>query len=116
MDFPAAARRLPSDVVLIGNISPTEVMVSKSPQQVYADTRALAEAMNPYHNFVLSTGCDLPPETPLANIQAFMDAGRGRPLTADSDQSTEAMLAITKERPETIMSIIESAWARESGN
>lgn len=37
------------------------------------------EAMRAYPNFVLSTGCDLPPETPLANIQAFMEAGRRLP-------------------------------------
>jgi uroporphyrinogen decarboxylase len=32
--------------------------------------------MSPYPNFVLSTGCDLPQETPLANIRAFVEAGR----------------------------------------
>lgn len=116
VDFPTAARRLPSEVVLIGNVSPTEVMVSRSPQEVYAETRVLVEAMKPYRNFVLSTGCDLPPETPLANIQAFMDAGRGRPLTTDADREPEAALAMIKERPEAILATIESGWARESSN
>jgi len=32
--------------------------------------------MAPYPNFILSTGCDLPQETPLSNIAAFMQAGR----------------------------------------
>ena len=39
-------------------------------------TRALVESMQGQHNFILSTGCDLPQETPLENIRAFMDVGR----------------------------------------
>ncbi len=35
-----------------------------------------AAEMAPFPNFVLSTGCDLPQETPPANIAAFMEAGR----------------------------------------
>ena len=37
----------------------------------------LSQTMMPYHNFIMGTGCDLPPETPLANIEAFMAAARG---------------------------------------
>ncbi|NDJ76823.1 MAG: hypothetical protein GYB65_11235 [Chloroflexi bacterium] len=86
VDFPTIAQQVPQDVVLIGNINPTAVMVDETPQGVYAATRELLESMAPYPNFILSTGCDLPPETPLANIQAFMDAGRGRELQPVSVQ------------------------------
>jgi len=36
----------------------------------------LMDAMKPYPNFILSTGCDLPQEIPVDNIEAFMKAGR----------------------------------------
>jgi len=77
MDMVATIEAMPEDVVLVGNVDPVSVMVQSSPEQVASATRGLLEAMAPYANFILSTGCDLPPETPLANIDAFMRAGRG---------------------------------------
>ncbi|MGC9398879.1 MAG: uroporphyrinogen decarboxylase family protein [Anaerolineae bacterium] len=76
LDFPATIERMPENVVLIGNVDPVRVMVNETPDNVREAVRALVENMAPYPNFILSTGCDLPPETPLANIQAFMEAGR----------------------------------------
>jgi uroporphyrinogen-III decarboxylase len=32
--------------------------------------------MKPHPNFILATGCNLPPDTPLKNISAFMEAAR----------------------------------------
>jgi len=37
-------------------------------------TRALLEATRPYKNFVISSGCDIPPSSPLANLNAFFRA------------------------------------------
>lgn len=107
VSLPAIAARVPSDVVLIGNVNPTAVMVDEPPERVYAATRELVEAMRPYPNFVLSTGCDLPPETPLANIQAFMEAGRGLPLgsMAEDEASNEA----TDVDP--VIAAIVNAWS-----
>ena len=76
VDLPAAARRLPEDIVVIGNISPATTMRFGTPEDVTREVRELLAQMEPFPNFVLSTGCDLPQETPIANIQAFMDAGR----------------------------------------
>ncbi len=76
LDFPAAIAQMPEDVVLIGNLDPVRVMTNGSPAEVRAATHKLLEDMAPYPNFILSTGCDLPPETPLDNIAAFMEAGR----------------------------------------
>jgi uroporphyrinogen decarboxylase len=76
VDLPAVASRVPADVVVIGNISPATTMRFGTPAQVEGEVRELLKEMAPYPNFVLSTGCDLPQETPIANIQAFMDAGR----------------------------------------
>ncbi len=76
VDLPKAALKIPSDMVLIGNIDPVSVMVNETPAGVRQAVNRLLDAIAPFDNFILSTGCDLPQETPLENIQAFMDAGR----------------------------------------
>jgi uroporphyrinogen decarboxylase len=76
VNFPEAALKIPSDMVLIGNVDPVSVMVNETPAGVRQAVRKLKTDMAPYDNFVLSTGCDLPQETPLENIRAFIDEGR----------------------------------------
>jgi uroporphyrinogen decarboxylase len=76
VDLPAIAAAVGSEIVLIGNIDPVAVMGSSDPQRVVDAVRDLRRKMVPYPNFVLSTGCDLPFETPLANVAAFMREGR----------------------------------------
>lgn len=76
VDLPAIAERVPDDVVLVGNVDPVRVMVNEDPEGVRSAVRSLRRGMQGHANFVLSTGCDLPPETPLENVDAFMEAGR----------------------------------------
>jgi uroporphyrinogen decarboxylase len=74
--FDVLAKRLPPDIVLIGNINPASTMLFGKPQDITRAVYTLLDKMKPYPNFILSTGCDLPQETPEENIRAFMDAGR----------------------------------------
>ena len=76
VDLPTAAQRVPRDVVLIGNLDTVRVMIDQTPNQVYRATRDLMDAMAPYPNFIVSTACDLPMETPLENIHAMIEAVR----------------------------------------
>lgn len=76
IDLPAIAERVQGKAGLVGNISPTETILKSGPDAVEKEVKALLEAMAPYENFVLSTGCDLPRGTPAQNIEAFMRAGR----------------------------------------
>ncbi len=77
VDLSAISNRVPPNVAIIGNINPTQIMVESSPSIVRQETKKLLDAMNGVPNFVASTGCDLPPETPMANIHAFMEAVQG---------------------------------------
>jgi len=45
-----------------------------TPEEVTVKTHALLERMSGYRNFVLSSGCDIPPGTPATNIDAFFTA------------------------------------------
>ena len=76
VDLPSVARTLSPDVMIMGNLNPTGSILKGRPQQVEAEVTDLMRRMAPYPNFILSTGCDLPQETPLENIHAFMRIGR----------------------------------------
>jgi len=76
VDLPAVASSMPPNVAVMGNINPTGTILKGTPEDVETEVTDLLDRMQPYPNFVLSTGCDLPQETPLENIHAFMRAGR----------------------------------------
>jgi uroporphyrinogen decarboxylase len=78
IDLAEIARGTPGDVLIIGNVNPVTTMVQGRPQDVRREVRNLRLEMSRFPNYVLSTGCDLPQETPLDNIRAFMDEGRKR--------------------------------------
>ncbi len=73
-DMVEALEACPSDLLVMGNLDPVSVMQQASPEKVKADTLALLEATSQWDNFILSTGCDVPPHTPLENIEAFYEA------------------------------------------
>jgi len=76
VSFPDAARRLPADVALIGNLDTVTVMNQMNAREVYGAASDLIAAMAPFPNFILSSACDLPLETPHENIDAMLQAAR----------------------------------------
>ena len=66
--------RVSPDVVVMGNIDPVQVLRMSDPEGVRAATLSLLEGCAKYPNFVLSSGCDIPPLTPWENIDAFFAA------------------------------------------
>lgn len=74
MDLPAALRQVPAGTLVCGNLDPAKVFVQSTPEQVRAATQALRDATAGRPNHVLSSGCDIPPQTPLANLDAFFAA------------------------------------------
>jgi uroporphyrinogen decarboxylase len=74
MDIVAALGKVPADVVLCGNLDPAGVFCQCSADQVKAQAVGLLTATTGHRNFVLSSGCDLPPNTPLGNLDAFFAA------------------------------------------
>ena len=66
--------KLPDSVVVMGNIDPAGVLRMGTPEKVREKTLSLLEKCSKYPNFVLSSGCDIPPMTPWENIDAFFAA------------------------------------------
>ena len=62
------------DTVVMGNIDPAGTLRMGTPERVREETLALLENCTKYPNFVLSSGCDIPPMTPWKNIDAFFAA------------------------------------------
>lgn len=76
IDLPLAAYKVPDSVIIIGNISPTKNLLRGNPHDIESDVQELLDQMKSFPNYILSSGCDLPQETPVENIHAFMNAGR----------------------------------------
>lgn len=74
IDIEAALQVLPEDAMVIGNIDPAGVIRNGTPALVKKESLALLERCGKYRNFVLSSGCDIPPMSPVENIQAMFDA------------------------------------------
>ena len=64
----------PENVVVMGNIDPVGILKQASAETVYRTTTELLEKTAQYKNFVLSSGCDMPPMVPTENILAFYQA------------------------------------------
>lgn len=76
MDLGAALKAAPPGVVLAGNLDPATVFCHGSPDQVAAQARTLLATAAGHPCFVPSSGCDLPPGTPLVNLEAFYETVR----------------------------------------
>ena len=62
------------DKLIIGNVDPVGVMKMKNPSEIKAYIADLLDRTAEFDNFVLSTGCDLPPHVPAENVEAFFEA------------------------------------------
>jgi uroporphyrinogen decarboxylase len=63
--------QVPVDRIAFGNIEPASVFKNGTPGEMKEKVKTLLEEMKPFTNFVLSSGCDIPPGTPLENVDAF---------------------------------------------
>lgn len=76
MDLPAALDQVDGAVILAGNLDPTAVFYSGTPETVSTQAQRLLDAAGTRRNFVLSSGCDLPPGTSVANVATLFAAVR----------------------------------------
>ena len=64
----------PSELPVMGNIDPVGILGQAPAEVVKAETLRLLKATADRDNFILSSGCDVPPHIPFENIEAFYDA------------------------------------------
>lgn len=66
--------KIPADKVAMGNVDPAGELKNGTPESVKAATKSVMEKCCKYKNFVISTGCDVPPMSSWDNINAFYEA------------------------------------------
>ena len=74
IDMLETLKQCPSDLIVMGNLDPVIVFQQAAPEEVYNKTLKLLKDTAKYKNFVLSTGCDVPPNVSDDNIKAFYRA------------------------------------------
>lgn len=62
---------IPSDRIAMGNVDPAGQFRNGTPESIRAVTLELLSECTKYPNFVISSGCDIPPLTNWENIDAF---------------------------------------------
>lgn len=65
---------IPEHILCMGNVDPANQISRGTPESVRAATLEVMEKGKGYKNFVVSSGCDVPPASPWENIRAFYDA------------------------------------------
>ena len=74
IDMAEMMAKMPADVVVMGNVDPAGVLRQGTPDTVRAATLEVMGKCCSYPNFVISSGCDIPPATPWNNLDAFFNA------------------------------------------
>ena len=63
----------PDSVLCMGNVKPG-TFVFGTPREIYQETRQIMEECGGHPNFVISSGCDIPPIAKWENIDSFYQA------------------------------------------
>ena len=74
VDLEVARKVLGGKVCVAGNVSPTGVFLSGTPEQVVKEATECVEAWGDEGGYILSVGCDFPKTVPFENIRALMSA------------------------------------------
>lgn len=71
MDIPQALQQVDENIILSGNLDPVAVFFQGTEDDVRQKTLELAETAKSHKNFIISSGCDIPPGVPLRNLEVF---------------------------------------------
>ncbi|MDO5435474.1 MAG: uroporphyrinogen decarboxylase family protein [Clostridia bacterium] len=76
VDMTQVLEAAPGDMLCMGNIDPAGLLANGTADQVREAVKQLLSACGGKPNFLLSTGCDVPPNAKWENIEAFFEAAR----------------------------------------
>lgn len=76
INLKTVVKKIPQETILLGNINPTQILQQATPNEVTRVTANLLAEMQNVPNFILSSGCDIPLDTPFENIRAFIEAAK----------------------------------------
>lgn len=76
IDMTEMIKHIPDDTVVMGNIDPAGEFRNGTPESIRKATMDLLAACREHKNFVISSGCDIPPLSSWDNIDAFFAAAK----------------------------------------
>lgn len=76
IDMTEMIKYIPDDTVVMGNIDPAGEFRNGTPESIRKATMDLLAACGEHKNFVISSGCDIPPLSSWDNIDAFFAAAK----------------------------------------
>ena len=65
---------IPGNIPVMGNVNPAAILRMGTEESVKTETLRIMNECCSYKNFIISSGCDIPPMTPWKNIEAFFNA------------------------------------------
>jgi uroporphyrinogen decarboxylase len=74
IDMAEMMKHIPENTIAMGNISPAGQFRGGSPESIKKETIDLMSRCCKYPNFIVSSGCDIPPLSSWKNIEAFFAA------------------------------------------
>ncbi len=75
IDMAEMLKHIPQDVIAMGNVDPARQFRNGTPASIYEETQRIMAACCPGHpNFMISSGCDIPPLSSWENIDSFFKA------------------------------------------
>lgn len=74
IDMAEMLKHIPADTIVMGNVDPAGQFRNGTPESIRTATLSLMEKCCTYPNFVISSGCDIPPMSKWENIDAFFRA------------------------------------------
>lgn len=74
IDMAEMMPHIPSNCIAMGNINPSGEFRNGTPESIYAATEKILNDCSKFNNFVISSGCDIPPMSPWENIESFFKA------------------------------------------
>lgn len=72
-DMKLMLEKFPRNYLILGNISPSKSFNHSTIHDLEHATTRLLNQCGSYNNFIISSGCDIPPYTDMDNIDAFFD-------------------------------------------
>jgi uroporphyrinogen decarboxylase len=73
VDLSDVIKQIPSDRLVMGNVDSVNKIAHGTPEQIKEAVRDMLEKMRGHSNYVLSSSCDIPPQTRIENVDAFFE-------------------------------------------
>lgn len=74
IDMSIMMNLMPSDIIIMGNVDPAGQFRNGTEESIKESTLNIMRKCCLYPNFVISSGCDIPPLSKIENIEAFFKA------------------------------------------